>query len=196
MSDYRVKVGVRNARLLRAIEATGLSVMAFCKQEQLNYQAVSDITRMTSPPINQRGEFTPLAAKLMEALGALPQELWSAKQLNEALPRSTMEVDVSEDQIQGYIEHRHNQELTAKLLSARTISERDRKCVEARSADVTLEELGRRFDVSRERVRDIEAIAHRKMRKTASLLGIGASDGGEGDGLWKAKLLDRDSPRG
>ena len=172
MSDYRIKVGIRNARLLRAIEATGhRSVAAFAKAEEIDYQQLIALIGMRIAPITSDGSFSRIASAAMEALGALPQELWTTEQLTAELPRSTYERDVATDEVTAMIEQMHAGEVIRLLGDC--MSPREEKIIHKRlEDDCTLEEVGVVEGVCAQRVRQIQAKAIRKMREKAVKIGI------------------------
>ena len=176
MSDYRIKVGIRNARLLRAIEATGhRSVAAFAKAEEIEYQQLIALIGMRIAPIGRDGGFSQIASAVMESLGSLPQDLWTTEQLNAELPRSTYERDVSTDDIAATLEQIHASN-TIRLLSD-SITPREEKVIHKRfEDDCTLEEVGVVEGVCAQRVRQIQAKAIRKMREKAVKIGIHSAE--------------------
>ena len=70
---YRIKVSVRNNLLLSAIEEQGYeSVAAFERASEIKLGRINSMVAMREAPINNYGEFTPNAKKVMEVLGAAP----------------------------------------------------------------------------------------------------------------------------
>jgi len=79
---YRIKVSIRNNLLLSAIENLGFkSVAEFCRQNELRDGDINSFICFRQKPLNEAGEFTPAAKRLMEVLGAAPTDLWTAEQL-------------------------------------------------------------------------------------------------------------------
>jgi len=76
MKDYRIKITVRNDRILSKIESEYASVRNFCMAMDLDYQRTNDLIRGSSP-INAKGEIRELVKKLMEALGCTIDELFT-----------------------------------------------------------------------------------------------------------------------
>jgi hypothetical protein len=93
MKDYRVKITVRNDRILSKIESEYASVRNFCMAMNLEYQRITDLIRGTSP-INAKGEIKELVKKLMEALGCTIEELFTEKQLKGFVSHNKFETKV------------------------------------------------------------------------------------------------------
>ena len=171
MSDYRVKVSVRNARILRAIKADGFrSVAAFCRFWGLNVHPVGAIIAMRTSPIGKEGRLSAEAQRLVDALCALPEDLWTDEQLwAKAKP---VTVDVSSEQARHMLE---DQNEAARLLGV--LKPRERRVIESRfSAERTLEQVGKELGVTRERIREIEQGALRKMRNRGHLDELAAGE--------------------
>ncbi len=164
MTDYRIKVSVRNARLLRAIEAAGhSSVAAFCKAEGLNYGQVNALIGLREAPIGKNGRFTQTASMLMEALCALPQELWTERQLTMNLPRSTYETDVDEIDIDNRISDMRQADHLLERLTPR-----EKEIVEHLAEDGLVKEVAKQHNVSSTRLQKIRDRAYRRGRSVTA----------------------------
>jgi RNA polymerase primary sigma factor len=187
---YRVKITVKNNLLLTAIEQAGYkSAAEFARAIGLTDQEVSALVALRKAPINQDGEFSPNAKRIMEALGAAPSDLWTTEQLNMKLKRNTKEDFFSAPTIQAILggnvaqlegsvyeesekpeEVLNKKELKAELKKVLgTLTPRETKVLQLRfgldgCGEHTLEEIGDVLDIGKERVRQIEAKALRKMR--------------------------------
>lgn len=177
MKDYRLTIKVRNNRLLKAIEAVGGTPGGkWCAANGLGYKRVNDLINMTSSPLTAEGELHQDAAKLCEVLGKLPEDLWSNEQLYPLEKNfSDMEMDHAQvvallpQEQQSYLpdfsefEQAQTKALVSKAIS--TLTPREQEVLRMRfEDDLTLEECATRLDVTRDRVRQIEAKALRKMR--------------------------------
>lgn len=177
MKDYRLTIKVRNNRLLKAIEAVGGTPGGkWCAANGLGYTRVNDLINMTSSPLTAEGELHQDAAKLCEVLGKLPEDLWSNEQLYPLEKNfSDMEMDHAQvvallpQEQQSYLpdfsefEQAQTKALVSKAIS--TLTPREQEVLRMRfEDDLTLEECATRIDVTRERARQIEAKALRKMR--------------------------------
>ena len=187
---YRVKITVKNNLLLTAIEQAGYkSAAEFARAIGLTEQKVSALVALRNAPINQDGEFSLNAKRIMEALGAAPSDLWTTEQLNMKLKRNTKEDFFSAPTIQAILggnvaqlegsvyeesekpeEVLNKKELKAELEKVLgTLTPRETKVLQLRfgldgCGEHTLEEIGDMLDIGKERVRQIEAKALRKMR--------------------------------
>lgn len=171
MSDYRVTVKVRNANILNAIEAEGFkSVSAFCRFWELPIVTINALITFRHKPMNDNGILSGNAQKLCAALCVLPEDLWTDEQLYMKLPRCTSHVDISEDELETTI-RQLDAKRVIKMISNR-ISKREKDVVNARSREETFNKIGEVCGVSRERIRQIEMNAHRKMRRAAYKLNL------------------------
>ncbi|MCC7227380.1 MAG: RNA polymerase subunit sigma-70 [Burkholderiaceae bacterium] len=198
MGDYRVRISVRNARLLRAIEAAGYRPgLAFAQAVGINYNAaVLPYLNLTRSPLNRQGLLRECAWSLCDFLGASPSDLWSDEQL-QPLARNWSHADVELGQLQALLSQGAETNAPVRAASRAqagrllqegmaTLSQREAKVIHGRFFhDHTLEELATQFDLSRERVREIEAQALHKLRQddcvTHALAGTADIIGGNAD---------------
>ena len=186
ISEYRVRVIVRNNLILTAIENAGYkNVSSFCKGFGLLPSTVIGLVAMKSPPLMVSGEFSKPAKELMEALCALPTELWTSEQLTMKLRRNTSEMALNLSGMESALgihadeamllltqspEEVLNTKDVATLIeeTLNTLSRREAKVLRMRFGigceEHTLEEAGACLDVSKERVRQIESKAMRKLK--------------------------------
>ncbi len=183
MNEYRVKVSVTNNLLLNAIENVGFKNQAeFARNFDISPQALNALIGLRVPPINKGGSFSELANKVMEALGAIPTELWTEEQLTMALPKSssTGTLDIKQlTQLQNRmtvneIEYDPSEKLDQSLIAKKVqevlegLTTKERKILTLRYGmdgceEHTLEEVAKIFDLTRERIRQIEGKALRKL---------------------------------
>lgn len=185
MKDYRVTVKVRNNRILRAIEeAGGTPGQKWCEEQGIGYQSINNLVNMTASPLTADGNLSAPAAMLCEAVGKLPDELWSTEQLRP-LERNFSEMEMSHEQVmamlpheqQSYaldlsdLENRQAQALIGRALESLTPQEQ--KVIDLRFySGLTLSEAGKVLDVTSERVRQLEMKALRKMRQPKRAEGL------------------------
>jgi RNA polymerase sigma factor (sigma-70 family) len=185
MNEYRVKVTVRNNLLLSAIEAAGYpSAAAFARDIGFGSSNVNELISMRAAPINEIGEFSPLAKAVMEGLGAAPSDLWTTAQLNMKLIRNTVERHVSQNEVQQMLENQSasmllpspedeylEKEQAQKLQEVvETLTVREQQILAMRHhQEMTYEQVSNAFGVTRERVRQIELKALRKLRHHSRL---------------------------
>ena len=135
---------------------------------------------MRIKPITEDGDFCSAAKEIMEVLGACPTDLWTNEQLNLRLERNSKELVVDKETLQGLIGGQSTplivetpEELVGKSELAVVVNTvldrltfRERQILNMRyKQDMTLEEVAVVHNVSRERVRQMEAKAIRKLRE-------------------------------
>jgi hypothetical protein len=176
MKDYRVKITVRNDRILSKIESEYVSVKNFCMAMNLEYQRITDLIRGTSP-INAKGEIRELVKKLMEALGCSIDELFTEKQLKGFVSHNKFETKVDEKDLMKIKQDIKPLELgmmeqdVTKVLNKifhKFLTPREERVIRMRFgigtwSDSTLEEVGLQFQVTLERIRHIEQNAMKKL---------------------------------
>jgi hypothetical protein len=176
MKDYRVKITVRNDRILSKIESEYASVRNFCMAMNLDYQRITDLIRGTSP-INAKGEIKELVKKLMEALGCTIDELFTEKQLKGFVSHNKFETKVEEKDLMKIKQDIKPLELgmmeqdVTKVLNKifhKFLTPREERVIRMRFgigtwSDSTLEEVGLQFQVTQERIRHIEQNAMKKL---------------------------------
>ena len=176
MKDYRVKITVRNDRILSKIESEYVSVRNFCMAMNLEYQRITDLIRGTSP-INAKGEIRELVKKLMEALGCSIDELFTEKQLKGFVSHNKFETKVDEKDLMKIKQDIKPLELgmmeqdVTKVLNKifhKFLTPREERVIRMRFgigtwSDATLAEVWLQFEVTQERIRHIEQNAMKKL---------------------------------
>lgn len=194
---YRVKVSVRNNLLLTAIEEAGYkSISQFAKDLGYEPGRLQGLVSMRQSPINKSGEFSEMAKRVMEVLGAAPSDLWTTEQLNINLDKNSSEWAITtkflldtnsmqsvlggnilelegtiyedietpeESQIKKELKERMEHTLDSLPLRKAKIL-RMRYGIDS-GKEHTLEEVAKKYGLSRDRIRQIEATALRDMRK-------------------------------
>ena len=193
MSDYRVKISVSNARIRRAMQAAGYtSVLQMCRVKNLSIGATFDLVNMKASPLNQKGEWRKCVLDLADALYSLPNDLFSERQKVLVLKSSTGSKDVTEAELTRISEqhvwdnrladmqdnagireiaHEQTEDLLKATMDA-CLTNREKMVLSARNGllgtERSLDEVAKALDVSRERIRQIEAKAIRKLQAQAS----------------------------
>ena len=173
--DFNLKVTVRNGRLLRAIRARYSSVADMCRKMGRSHQTVNKLITMKAVPYNSKG-WTDLALDIAGMVARDPEDLWPDHMRELRLRKSTSEVNLDLDDVKKLVQEGSSEKTISQLsvLSqfSKNLTPRERDVLARRFAhDQSLDECAASLRVSRERVRQIEARAFRKMRKVASDLG-------------------------
>lgn len=166
--DFNLKVTVRNGRLLRAIRERYSSVADMCRKMGRSHQTVNKLITMKAVPYNSKG-WTDLALDIAGMVGR--------DHMRELrLRKSTSEVNLDLDDVKKLVQEGSSEKTISQLSAlshfSKNLTPRERDVLARRFAhDQSLDECAASLRVSRERVRQIEAKAFRKMRKVASNLG-------------------------
>ena len=172
MSDYRVKVTVRNARLLRAIESLGHTPSSFANANGFQPGELCGLVAMTRRPLLRNGDFRACVLALCEQANVMPCDLFNARQL-EGIDVNSAEIEVSSRELSAYapaeIENPEDgymrQEIAARvsgLLSR--LPERAQLAMRMHADGATLDEIGAEIGASRERARQLIEKSKRRIR--------------------------------
>lgn len=176
MSDYRVRISVRNARLLRAIEQAGHRPgEQFADAVGISYGgSLLPYLNLTRSPLGPDGLLRECAWALCDFLNASPSDLWSDAQL-QPLTTNHSSIDLDAESVQALAcgttsvdplrlaSHAQAGRILQDAIDSLTPNE---ACVirERFFGDATHEELAERIGVTRSRVHQIEKKALRKLR--------------------------------
>lgn len=181
MNEYRVDIKLRNNLILKKIEDFGYnSVSQFSELNDISLNLLYQIIGMKYPIFNKLCEINPFIHKLCEILNCELNDLFTQDQMNLQLKKNKSSFCISENEVQYFmnmnkevksLEQSYSEgQLKEKLdevLSSLTPLEanvlRMRFGIDM-DTDHTLEEVGKKFDVTHERIRQIEAKALRKLR--------------------------------
>lgn len=197
MSDYRVRISVRNARLLRAIEQAGHRAGAqFATAVGISYGgSLLPYLNLTRSPLTPDGLLRECAWALCDFLNASPSDLWSDAQL-QPLERNHSSIDLDADSVQALAcgtAATDPLRLASQAQAGRIIQDaidsltpREANVIRERFfAGSTLDEIAERMDITSVRVRQIETKALRKLRSESriprELAGIADVIGGAAD---------------
>jgi RNA polymerase sigma factor (sigma-70 family) len=184
MKEYRVQVTVKNNLLLSAIEKAGYkSVAAFCDDAGLQKSLFGELINLKASPMLKSGEFSTIARKTLDFLGALPEDLWTEEQLFMKLEtnKGYMHLDKQQMDVLSYGEKQEEkleledlvmrkelqskvQELVGMLTPKAQLVLKLRFGMNDQQEMHTLEEIADKLNVTKERVRQIESNALRKIR--------------------------------
>ena len=166
--DFNIKITVRNSRLLSRIREEFGTPAEMARQTGLHYSRLSAYVRMKESPIKPDGTLREFAWDICSALGCYPDDIWPKHLEKVKLKRSSREVEISTcelEKISNAESHVSQRLLLEKWSSA--LNEREKIAVSERLSGATFEELGEVLGVTRERARQIEAKAHRKIKRAA-----------------------------
>lgn len=174
MHDYKVTIKVRNNRILEAMkEMGGEPGHKWCETNGLSYTSVNNLIKMTESPLLKSGALSAAAERLCDVLGKLPEELWNNDQIRP-LEKNFTELDMTQEQVMALLpshETTYIQDFDKKDLEEvmnvllGTLDNKHRKILNLRYREgLTLDEIAEKYNVTRERIRQIEAKALRQMR--------------------------------
>ena len=188
MTDYRVQIKVRNARLLRAIERAGHQPgQIFAREVGISYTGhLLPYLNLKRTPFDENGDLRPCAEMLCVFLNRLPDELWSEEQ-RYLLVTNAAEIELSAASVHellaspsdcadplSLLEKKQAAQAVDALLD--TLTPREAEVLRLRCGidgeSMNLEEMANAMGCSRERIRQIEVKALRKLRAPARQLAV------------------------
>lgn len=182
MSDYRVKITIKNARLLRAIEAAGYRAgPAFAELAGVNYSGVLlPYLNLTRSPLTEDGLLRECAWDLCDFLSASPSDLWSDDQL-VPLKKNSAVIEMEGEYVKALASGCRPEKTQMRIASidqARQLinkeilklTEREQHVISKRFYDEsTRVEIAEELNISVARVMQIEQKALRKLRDNRNI---------------------------
>lgn len=178
MLRIRATLKLRNDVMLSAREKAGLTQSALGKATGVPQMAVSDLERL----YYKRKRTLEHAIKIAEYLGlelddvlpagadyAVPSDVVRKKHVHVSQMMAICNTQVQRMTLPApdkVVEDKELSYVVDQMMD--TITYREREIVQKRCEGYTIEELGHRFKITRERVRQIEAKALRKLRHPTS----------------------------
>lgn len=179
--EYRIDIKVRNNIILSKIEKAGYkSIPQFCREIGISYGPLNDLIGMKRSAFNSKGEWTPWILKIADALSCSPENLFTESQLNAVLKTNKKTLQVNEAEMRFMLEadepkspeelYLEDQRSAAIEDLMKTLTPREQKVISMRlglgkyTREYTFEEISLEFECTRERIRQIEQKAYRKMR--------------------------------
>jgi RNA polymerase sigma factor (sigma-70 family) len=182
MTDYRVTVKVQNNNIVKRILDAGYkSIGEFCRINEISASSLGEIINMKCSPLHRYGDFHAVVKKTALSLKCLPEELFTENQLNTSLETNQRILEIEEAELKFML---NNESMMKSLeqsvfetertkaidICLNSLTPRECTVISMRMGigdyyrEYTLEEIGRKFDVNRERIRQIEKKALRKLR--------------------------------
>ena len=168
-NGYNVQIQVRNNHILKRIRDQYGSSAKMCKETGLVATAVSALLCFREKPFLMDGSLSTAAAGLCSAIGATPDELWPDEMSEIVARKATHEVELSQAQALALCSDAEEDIIARQLIEkwSECLSDRQRTALEALLGDVTLDQAGKEMGLSRERVRQLQQRALRKLRHRA-----------------------------
>tara|TARA_R110000868_G_scaffold40260_3_gene139134 strand:+ start:573 stop:1130 length:558 start_codon:yes stop_codon:yes gene_type:complete len=172
MSDFRIDVRVRNHLLLSAIEGSMCKTIAGVAENGGPSIAVTyAFVNIKRTPQDKFGNWDNYALRICDTIGVLPDEVFTEAHY-EILKTNRAQFVSNMQDISRLIESKdpcellENKQKDALMWSALDgLNPREKQVLQFRNIDdLTLDEVAERLDLSKERVRQIEAKAIRKLR--------------------------------
>lgn len=178
--DFNLKITVRNGRLLKAIRESYESVADLARRMNRCPSSVNSLVTMKQVPTNQHG-WTELALDVSAMVGKDPEDLWPKHMREIKLKKSSAEVLLDLDSVKNIFSNGSAEKNLSQIRALNQFSERltprEKQVINRRFHErQSLEEVAKVFNVTRERLRQIEAKALRKMRLRALQLGYASDD--------------------
>ena len=185
MSDYRVTVKVQNNNILKIIEDMGYqSLFAFSNKTGYGYSTLCKLINMKEAPLGRDGKMRHAVYQLADTLGCLPEQLFSATQMETALESNKRTFEVEEAEMRFMLDSRSNiKSLEDSVMDSQrdkaltnaldTLTPREKQIIELRfgvsesGESHSLDEVAKKFGVTRTRVSQIEVKALRKLRHSS-----------------------------
>lgn len=186
--DYRIEVKVRNNWLLKRIEDAGFDTIAsFSRSSKIPQSIISAYITFRETPKRPGGEWRESFLKIAEALRCLPEDICPPQHLDKGLKKNKASFEADVVEVAGYlsgsfecakpaIENIIKQEEEREISSilSQILTPKEERVVRMRFGLVpdgevrTLQQVGEECGVQRERVRQIEARALRKLKHPKS----------------------------
>lgn len=183
MSDYRVTVKVQNNNILRMVESLGYqSLLSFSNSTGYGYSTLCKLINMKDAPLGRDGKMREAVYQLADVLGCLPEQLFSATQMETALEsnKRTFEVEEAEMRFMLDSSSSNRKSLEDSVMETErdvaitnaldTLTTREKEIIELRFGvggsceSHSLDDVAKKFGVTRTRISQIEVKAIRKLR--------------------------------
>jgi len=182
--EIRVELRAKNNRLWKAIHKKHESIASFCREYNLSFQHVGLLINLKISPFSIRNKtlgLTTIAMRLSIICEKSPETLFPKDLYNKyRITSKVLEVSIKEARflVSDNISHDpsllmdriNTSEIVQKALETITEREKDiikrRFSIETKEPNQTLESIAKVYNLSRDRIRQIEAKAIRKLRNS------------------------------
>jgi DNA-directed RNA polymerase specialized sigma subunit len=166
MNEYVIHAKLKNNLILSRILERYPNVGQFCKDNNLSPSEVGYLINLKERALLKTGQWSHTAKKLAEALQCAPEDLFTDELKDIELKTNQVFIEINRQQLLTHVNPLHvleQKEVAHKLLEV--LTDRERKIINARylEDEKTYEQIGKEFDVSTERIRQIERRAFKKM---------------------------------
>jgi len=189
--DFRVDIKVRNENILHIIEKNGYKTVGeFCRTNNImkHVSRIGSLVNFKESPLMTNGEFWPFICEIADLLMCSPEDFFSDSQLTMELATNKKTLLIREAEVKMLAESYNTTPLLEEIIdkekvknmiedALESLTPREKKVLIMRFGlnggnDHTLEEVANVFDVTRERIRHIEAKALRKLRHPSRSEGL------------------------
>lgn len=171
MSDFNVKVTVRSHRILEAINERFGSQSEMARQTGMSVASINSFVCLRCLPVGANG-WTDKAENFASALGVYPSDLWPDHLRDVRLRTATAEVSMDMAEVERLCAPQSESIRGILDRGQAGLDERQITAIEAFKSGWTFDELGAELGVTRERARQIQAKAMRKMKQRFLRLGV------------------------
>jgi hypothetical protein len=115
-NEYRIDIKVRNNLILTKIESLGYkSVHDFCNASGISYPTLLNFTNMKNPIFDTKGRIKKSIQKLCDLLNCIPEEIFSASQMEASLKSNKRTLQVKEAEMMFLMDQSNNQNILEDL---------------------------------------------------------------------------------
>ena len=194
MKDYLIQIKIKNAPMMNMMRANGIETAAqLSRLADVTQGVIGNYLNLKEVPISKTtGVWRPSVLKIAKALKVLPDMLFPERHITKALKTNKVEGQVSFDDIGNLIDScdvfvdRLSESITDEAKEdtldrldkcLEKLSIREQKVLKKRfgigieNTPLNYDEIGQDFSVTRERIRQIERSAFRKLRHPSRMGG-------------------------
>ena len=179
MTDYVIHAKLKNNNVLRRILARWKNVNQFCEDCGLEPSVVGALVNMKLSAVSSDGCWRLPVIKIADALSCEPEDLFVEEQKTVRLASNEAYIEMTRQQVLSManpLDAIEGDELKRLLFDNSALRPNESKVLRLRyESDMTLDEVADAFGVTRERIRQIETKALRKLRSPQVVADINAA---------------------